>query len=150
MLAAYVQNGWNNKALVLFQDIWHQPFKPDEFTFASILHAYSKSASMREGKQIHGFIMKSELDTNTFILNSIVYMYAKCGDRGAAREVFDRMLHRDVIPWNRIIMAYAIHGFGRFSVQLASEMKEKGFKTNESTFVSLLSSCSISGMVEEG
>nr|XP_023879619.1 pentatricopeptide repeat-containing protein At4g35130, chloroplastic-like [Quercus suber]POE76647.1 pentatricopeptide repeat-containing protein, chloroplastic [Quercus suber] len=150
MLAAYVQNGWNNKALVLFQDIWHQPFKPDAFTFASILPAYSESASLQEGKQIHGFIMKSELGTNTFILNSIVYMYAKCGDIGAAREVFDRMLHRDVISWNTIIMAYAIHGFGRFSVQLFSEMKEKGFKPNESTFVSLLSSCSISGMVEEG
>lgn len=94
--------------------------------------------------------MKLELDTNTFILNLIVYMYAKCGDIGAAREVFDRMLHRDVITWNTIIMAYAIHGFGRFSAQLVSEMKEMGFKPNESTFVSLLSSCSISGMVEEG
>ncbi|KAK7825343.1 pentatricopeptide repeat-containing protein [Quercus suber] len=99
MLAAYVQNGWkwNNKALVLFQDIWHQAFKPDAFTFASILPAYSESASLREGKQIHGSIMKSEIGTNTYILNSIAYMYAKCGDKGAAREVFDRMLHRDVI-----------------------------------------------------
>uniref|UniRef100_A0A2N9HIK2 DYW domain-containing protein n=1 Tax=Fagus sylvatica TaxID=28930 RepID=A0A2N9HIK2_FAGSY len=150
MLAAYVQNGRNNKALVLFRDIWNQPFKPDAFTFASILPAYSESASLREGKQIHGFIMKSELGTNTFILNSIVYMYAKCGDIRTAQEVFDRMLYRDVISWNTIIMAYAIHGFGRVSIQLFSEMIEKGFKPNESTFVSLLSSCSISGMVDEG
>ncbi|KAF5449027.1 hypothetical protein F2P56_029515 [Juglans regia] len=88
MLAAYVQNGWNNEALGLF--------------------------------------------------------------RGTAREVFDRMLYKDVVSWNTVIMAHAIHGFGKFSVQLFSKMKENGFKPNESTFVSLLSSCSISGMVDEG
>ncbi|KAG6653559.1 pentatricopeptide repeat-containing protein At4g35130, chloroplastic [Carya illinoinensis] len=150
MLAAYVQNGWNNKALELFRGIWNQPFKSDAFTFASILPTFSELASLREGKQIHDFIIKSELGTNTFILNSIVYMYAKCGDLGTAREVFDRMLYKDVVSWNTVIMAHAIHGFGKISVQLFSKMKENGFKPNESTFVSLLSSCSISGMVDEG
>ena len=150
MLAAYVQNGWNSEALSLFRDIRNQPFKPDAFTFASILPACSELASLREGKQIHGFIIKSELGTNAFILNSIIYMYAKCGDLSSARECFDRMLYKDVISWNTVIMAYALHGFGRFSVQLFSEMMEKGFKPNESTFISLLSSCSISGMVDEG
>ncbi|KAF5751034.1 putative pentatricopeptide repeat-containing protein [Tripterygium wilfordii] len=57
---------------------------------------------------------------------------------------------KDIVSWNTIIMAYGIHGFGRTSIQLFSAMKEKGIKPNGRTFVYVLSSCSISGMVDEG
>lgn len=77
-------------------------------------------------------------------------MYSKCGDLVSARNLFDSIFLKDVISWNTIIMAYAIHGYGEASINLFFEMKKKGVKPNASTFVSVLSSCSISGMVEEG
>ncbi|KAJ7967122.1 Pentatricopeptide repeat-containing protein [Quillaja saponaria] len=138
------------EALKLFQDLLTEHLKPDGVTIASILPAYASLASLREGRQIHGYITKSERYLNTFILNSLVYMYASCGDIGTARKIFDLMSIRDIISWNTILMAYAIHGLGRSSIELFSEMRRQGIKPNESTFVSLLSSCSISGMVNEG
>ncbi|XP_057501463.1 pentatricopeptide repeat-containing protein At4g35130, chloroplastic isoform X2 [Actinidia eriantha] len=150
MIAAYVQNGHNSEALELFQDLWREPFNPDATTITSILPAYAEVALLREGKQIHSYIMKLNIGSSTFISNSLVYMYAKCGDLQTAREIFDRLLNKDVISWNSIIMAYAIHGFGENSVKLFSEMREEGIKPNASTFVSLLTSCSIAGMTEEG
>ncbi|XP_038713233.1 pentatricopeptide repeat-containing protein At4g35130, chloroplastic [Tripterygium wilfordii] len=150
MIAAYVHNGSNRKALNLFQELWTTPFMPDAITIASILPAYAESASLSEGMQIHAYVTKLELSTNTFISNSIVYMYARCGDLQAARKYFDEMPCKDIVSWNTIIMAYGIHGFGRTSIQLFSAMKEKGIKPNGRTFVYVLSSCSISGMVDEG
>ncbi|KAF8405465.1 hypothetical protein HHK36_010371 [Tetracentron sinense] len=150
MIAAYVQNMWNKEALELFQDLQNTPLKPDAITIASILPAYAELASLREGKQIHGYITKSEFGLNTIISNSVIYMYAKCSDIWSAQKFFDIMLSKDAISWNTIIMAYAIHGCGKIALELFSEMRENGIEPNESTFISVLSSCSIAGMVDEG
>ncbi|XP_057966405.1 pentatricopeptide repeat-containing protein At4g35130, chloroplastic [Malania oleifera] len=150
MISTYVQNGRNKEALKLFLDLWNEPFRPDAVAIASILPAYAELASLREGEQIHGYIVKLEFGSNIFISNSIVYMYAKCGYLKTARRIFDHMLFKDVVSWNVIIMAYAIHGFGRISIELFCEMEKKGIGPNGSTFVSLLSSCSISGLVDKG
>ncbi|KAB2097586.1 hypothetical protein ERO13_A01G170800v2 [Gossypium hirsutum] len=151
MIAAYVQNGQYSDALDMFQDIWYKSVKPDAITFASVLPAYAELTSLSEGRQIHAVITKLGLtSSNTIISNTIIYLYAKCGHLQTARRCFDGMFRKDVVSWNTIIMAYAIHGFGRISIQLFHEMIEHGIKPNKSTFVSLLSSCSISGMVNEG
>lgn len=150
MIAAYVQNGYARKALEMFEDMWNENFIPDEMTFASILPAYAEKALLKEGMQIHSYICKLGFASSTFISNAIMYMYAKCGDLQTAKEIFDSMLFKDLISWNTIILAYAIHGFGASSIRLFSKMREEGIEPNGSTFVSLLSSCSISGMEEEG
>ncbi|KAI4297805.1 hypothetical protein L6164_037670 [Bauhinia variegata] len=150
MIAVYVQNGWNCKALKLFEELLSEHLRPDTVTVASILPAYANLASLREGRQIHGYIMKLQYLSNTVVSNSIIYMYASCGDLEAARKIFDRMTCKDIVSWNTIIMAYAIHGMGRISIELFSQMERDGFQPNDSTFVSLLSSCSNSGLVNEG
>ncbi|XP_065865478.1 pentatricopeptide repeat-containing protein At4g35130, chloroplastic [Euphorbia lathyris] len=150
MIAAYVHNGLNREALELFRGLWNEPFKPDPVTIATVLPAYADIASVNECKQVHAYIVKLDLSLNIVISNAIVHMYAKCGHIQAARQYFDGTLHKNVVSWNTMIMAYAIHGLGTISVQLFSEMREKGIEPNGSTFFSLLSSCSMSGLVDEG
>ncbi|KAJ4913941.1 hypothetical protein Rs2_08562 [Raphanus sativus] len=153
MIAAYVQNGENYSALELFRELWDKDSSlvPDSTTIASILPAYAESLSLREGRQLHGYIVKARYDvSNTIILNSLVHMYAMCGDLEDARKRFDQVVFKDVVSWNSIIMAYAVHGFGSVSVRLFSEMITSGVSPNKSTFASLLAACSISGMIDEG
>ncbi|XP_028797547.1 pentatricopeptide repeat-containing protein At4g35130, chloroplastic isoform X1 [Neltuma alba] len=150
MIAVCVKNKRYEKALKLFEELMSQNLRPDALTISSILPAYAELASLREGKQIHGYIMKLRYQSNSFVLNSIIYMYAGVGDIRTARKIFDQMSCRDIISWNTMMMAYAIHGMGKMSVELFSEMKRQGIKPNDSTFVSLLSSCCNSGMVDDG
>lgn len=150
MISAYIQSGQNKDALELFWDLLSKHLEPDAITISSIIPAYSEVASLGERKQIHGYISKLEHNSNTYISNATAYMYAKCGNLETAQEIFDRMISRDVSSWNTIIMAYAIHGFGTKSIYLFSKMRDKGIQPNESTFVSLLTACSVSGMVNEG
>ncbi|CAH8344599.1 unnamed protein product [Eruca vesicaria subsp. sativa] len=153
MVAAYVQNGENYSALALFQELWDSSSSlvPDSTSFASILPAYAESLSLREGRQLHGYIVKARYDgSNTIILNSLVHMYAMCGDLEDARKCFGQVVFKDVVSWNSIIMAYAVHGFGRVSVCLFSDMIASRVSPNKSTFASLLAACSISGMIDEG
>ncbi|KAK4491466.1 hypothetical protein RD792_002216 [Penstemon davidsonii] len=150
MITAYVQNSYNKEAIDTFKNLKNGPSVPDETTFASILPAYAEIALPKEGKQIHGYISKLGISLNTFISNAMIHMYAKCGDLLSARKLFDSMLFKDVVAWNTIIMAYGIHGFGVSSLSLFTEMLNEGYEPNRSTFVSLLSSCSISGNWDEG
>ncbi|KAK7270165.1 hypothetical protein RIF29_23111 [Crotalaria pallida] len=150
MIALYVQNERNRKALKLFEELLSGNLKTDTVTVASILPAYAKLASSRECRQIHGYVMRLNFHSNTFVSNSIIYMYASSGDLATARTIFDQMSCRDITSWNTIMMAYAIHGMGRISIELFSDMKERGIQPNDSTFVSLLTSCSNSGMVNDG
>ncbi|KAL3514967.1 hypothetical protein ACH5RR_021869 [Cinchona calisaya] len=149
-IAAHVQTGHEEEALKLFQDLCNEHLEPDEITFVNILPAYAEIALPKEGKQIHGNITKLGFGSSIFICNALIYMYGKCGDIQAAEKVFNCMVYKDVVSWNTIIMAYGIHGLGEISIKLFSKMIEDGMKPNGSTFVSLLSSCSICGMVDEG
>ncbi|KAG9156372.1 hypothetical protein Leryth_009238 [Lithospermum erythrorhizon] len=150
MISAYVQNGHGRVAFELFHDLLNEPFVPDEMTITSILPAYAEFALPKEGKQIHGYMTKLGLNSNSFVCNSLIYMYAKCGDLQGAKKTFDlKSSQRDIVSWNTLIMGYAIHGLGSISLRLFSRMLEEGVIPNGSTFVSLLLACSIAGLVEE-
>ncbi|KAK9690707.1 hypothetical protein RND81_09G148600 [Saponaria officinalis] len=149
MVAAYVHNENYKEALNLFHTFLNVGWVPDAVMIASILPAFAELASLREGDQIHCYITKADI-SNTYILNATVYMYAKCGDLITARKIFNRVLEKDVVSWNTIIMAYALHGYGNEAVKSFNDMLQCEIQPNGSTFVSLLSACSSSGMVEEG
>ncbi|KAK8960467.1 Pentatricopeptide repeat-containing protein [Platanthera guangdongensis] len=155
MIAAYVQNDKSMEAMSLFQRLPMEGeplLKPGAFTISSIIPAYSELASLRQGKQIHRYVFKPGYHHNTLTLNSIMYMYAKCVDLKASTTVFDKMPRRgdDVVIWNTIILAHALHGFGKMTLEMFSDMKrEPRFQPNKSTFFVILSVCSVSGLMNE-
>ncbi|KAF3965394.1 hypothetical protein CMV_010408 [Castanea mollissima] len=54
------------------------------------------------------------------------------------------------VPWNAVISCLGIHGHGEKALKLFNEMLVEGVKPDHVTFVSLLSACSHSGLVDEG
>ncbi|KAG8046993.1 hypothetical protein GUJ93_ZPchr0008g12908 [Zizania palustris] len=87
---------------------------------------------------------------STGLLPAVMHMYARSDDVVGTREIFDKMVSKDVISWNTMIMGYAIHGQGYTALEMFDEMKYNGLQPNESTFVSVLTACSVSGLVDEG
>ncbi|XP_051132004.1 pentatricopeptide repeat-containing protein At4g35130, chloroplastic [Andrographis paniculata] len=150
MIGAYVQNSRNIEAVEMFRILLRESCLPDEWTFASILAAYAEIALPKEGQQVHGYVIKSGTSYGTLVSNSIIHMYAKSGDLESARKVFDRIVFKDVITWNTIIMSYAIHGFGECCFRLFEGMMNDGIGPNAITFVALLTACSVAGFVDEG
>lgn len=150
MIAAYMYKEMYNEAITLFLELLNQPLYPDYFTMSAVVPAFVLLGLLRQCRQMHSYIVRLDYGENTLVTNAVMHMYARCGDVVSSRKIFDKMAGKDVISWNTIIMGYAIHGQGKIALEMFSEMKSNGLQPNESTFVSVLTACSVSGMADEG
>ncbi|TXG71069.1 hypothetical protein EZV62_006004 [Acer yangbiense] len=77
-------------------------------------------------------------------------MYAKCGSLAEARAVFDGMQFRDAVSWTSMISAYGTGGKSCNAAALFSKMQNSGLCPDSIAFISVLSACSHSRLLEEG
>ena len=123
---------------------------PDDFTFASVLATCAGLASIRHGKQIHAYLIRTRLCQDVGVGNALVNMYAKCGSIKYAYNIFNKMLHRNTFSWNSIIAGFGNHGLGGQALDLFEQMKAMGLKPDSVTYVGLLMACNHAGLVNEG
>ncbi|PNT63947.1 hypothetical protein BRADI_4g22564v3 [Brachypodium distachyon] len=127
----------------------------------SVLNACGKEGELMKGREIHeihGRMVRClAFDSDVPIGNASIDMYAKCGhvDSGisptdSSQAVFAGMLDRNVVSWSTLIACYGVHGKGKEAVRIYEEMLPQRFKPNGITFMSVVSSCSHSGLVTDG
>ncbi|CAL0302520.1 unnamed protein product [Lupinus luteus] len=150
MILGYAQNGCVNEALNLFCTMQTQDIKPDSFTLVSVITALAELSVIRQAKWIHGHAIRTFIDKNVFVATALVDMYAKCGAIQTARKLFDMMQERHVLTWNAMIDAYGTHGLGKEALDLFTKMEKGDVRPNDITFLSVISACSHSGLVEHG
>lgn len=150
MITGYAQNGFPNEALNLFRQMHQAGIKVNTVTISCVLPACTILAALQQGKEIHNYAIKRELQSNVSVGSALVDMYAKCGNVEIARKVFDKMNKRDVILWTSLIAGYAMHGYGENALALFRHMEMSNLKPDHVTFVALLSACSHAGLINEG
>ncbi|KAH9305021.1 hypothetical protein KI387_009425 [Taxus chinensis] len=150
MIVGYIQNGYSEEALKLFQRVLWTDVKPDPFTFASILSACASLALLELGKQLHAHIIGTGYASSLSVETSLVNVYAKCGSIDVAAQVFDKMVCKNLVSWNAMIAGYAHNGNGKEALQLFEVMLEAGMKPDDVTFLGILSACSHAGLVDVG
>lgn len=150
IIAACAQNSWATTALNFLREMQFSDVEPDAVTVVSALPACARLAALRQGKEIHQYIIRHGLDSCHVTWNALIDMYGRCGVIRKARKVFDVMPSWDVVSWNVMIAAYGMHGFGMDAVNLFRRMWLTGLVPTYSTFTNLLSACSHSGIIEEG
>ncbi len=127
-----------------------EDMKPNNVTFVNALSACASVAALAQGKQIHTQIINNGVKPDRILGTALVSMYSKCGSLADARQVFDKMSQRNLLSWNAMIAGHAQHGGGREALKLFECMQQEGMKPDNVTFISVLSACSHSGLVEEG
>ncbi|GJZ55261.1 pentatricopeptide repeat-containing protein [Tanacetum coccineum] len=51
----------------------------------------------------HCNVVKYGLMVDGYVRHSLISMYARCGELGCARKVFDEIADRDLVSWNSMI-----------------------------------------------
>ncbi|KAK7406995.1 hypothetical protein VNO78_08633 [Psophocarpus tetragonolobus] len=147
MISALSHNEESREALELFG---HLPFEPNEITLVGVLSACTQIGVQIHGKQVHAHAFRTGIQHNSFISAALIDLYSNCGRLDTALQVFRHAKEKSESVWNLMISAYGYHGKGEKAIKLFQEMCESGARVSKSTFVSLLSACSHSGLVKQG
>ncbi|KAF6168769.1 hypothetical protein GIB67_012167 [Kingdonia uniflora] len=140
----------NEEALVLYSMITRDGLKPNQITYTSVISECGALAVLHFGRSVHLCVIKTGYDHDSMVVSSLITMYSKCGLIVDAALVFERMVRRDTVAWNAMIVAQAYHGYAFEAVDLYSSMVQFGFKPNHITFLGLLTACAHKGLVDKG
>lgn len=150
MISGYVKNGKWMEALHLFNEMQEQRIEPSEYTLVSLLNASAFLGALEQGRWIHEYIMKkNRIKINVIVTTALINMYCKCGDINKARQVFETASGKGLSCWNSMIFGLAINGFESEAIHLFSRLESSNFEPDCVSFVSVLTACSHSGLVDE-
>ncbi|OAY78079.1 putative pentatricopeptide repeat-containing protein [Ananas comosus] len=150
IISGYIQNGYSEEALKLFCEMRRAGLNPDRATFSTILRASSGLAMVSVGKQLHSYLIRFGYLSNVFSGSALLDTYAKCGCLDESHKIFQEMPERNIVSWNAMVAAYAQNGLGKKAIEIFEEMLRSGVEPDLVTFLSVLSACSHSGLVDEG
>ncbi|XP_062094949.1 pentatricopeptide repeat-containing protein At3g09040, mitochondrial [Humulus lupulus] len=94
----------------------------------------------KTGKLIHGYSLKLGVDSKGLLGNSIVDLYAKCGNVGYAEKAFDQLENKDVFAWNSVLSMYSKWGLLDHVHESFVSLVSSGVSPNGFTFAIVLSS----------
>lgn len=132
----------------LFDQMLQEGMMPDTVTFVSNLDACARQLDLPVGKQIHARIIWS-LNESVVLGTALLKMYGNCGLLGDAQMTFDQMLERNLVSWNAMLAVYAQNRQGNNALQLFQRMQHEGITPDIITFISIISACSHTGLVDE-
>ena len=150
VISGLTQNGLPDESIQMFKCMLLDDHAPDAVTMVKVLNACSDSGVGRQATCLHGYLVRSGFDNKMFVVDALLDLYSKCGNLDSAVRVFDSTTEKDVVLWSSMIAGYGAHGLGQEAVALYQKMIGSSIKPNSVTFVSVLSACSHSGMVQEG
>ncbi|KAF3792675.1 Pentatricopeptide repeat-containing protein [Nymphaea thermarum] len=150
MISGHVQNELFPQAMNLFSQMQVEGIRPLGHTYACLLGAAGSMAELDQGKQFHARLLQTQSTVDAHLNNALVAMYAKCGAIEDSYSVFRRMLLRDIISWNSMIMGFSHNMVVDMAIHLFEAMKKEGQKPNSVTFLGILSACSHAGLLDEG
>lgn len=159
MITGYMQNGNAHEALVLFKELLLEDgeskaegdFSLDSVSMVSVLSACSRVSVKVVTEGVHGFCLKSGFQEDLGVGNTLIDAYAKCGQVGLSRTVFNVMTERDVISWNSMIAVYAQNGLSKEALELFYELLRGSNMTfNAVTMSAVLLACAHLGTLQLG
>lgn len=134
----------------IFQQMLLEGFRPNEYTFLSVLRCCSSLLDLGLGKQIHVHAIKNSLEDDDIVGTRLVEMYVENRCLENAELAFRRLTHRDLFAWTVIIIGYKKIGQAEKAVRCLNQMQQEGLKPNEFTFAGCLSACSVMATLENG
>lgn len=142
VISGYVSHDRPQEALELFRMMQtHDSSNSNKFTLSSALAASAAIPCLRLGKEIHGYLIRTGLNSDEVVWSALLDLYGKCGSLDEARGIFDQMAERDVVSWTTIIHRCFEDGRKEEGFSLFRELMRSGVRPNEYTFAGVLNAC---------
>ncbi|THU52816.1 hypothetical protein C4D60_Mb10t07920 [Musa balbisiana] len=154
MISGYARNDLFVEAVDTFLLLMSATeLRPDNFTLPCVLKSCAGLSNMSTGEAVHGVAVKLGLGSDTFVNNSLISMYGKCGYVDEATHVFDTMPERNLVSWNTMMSAFSDNALLQDGFDLFKEMlsvNEESMRPDDATAVTVLPMCAVDGWLEMG
>lgn len=138
-------------AIHLLNSVHSKHLTKKPIDYAILLQTCTKSHSYNLGLQLHSHVIKTGLETDRFVGNSLLALYFKlCSDFTETKRVFDGLYYKDVVSWTSMISGFIRVGKPNFSLDLFKEMLGIGVEPNGFTLSSVIKACAELGDVNLG
>ncbi|EPS63930.1 hypothetical protein M569_10852, partial [Genlisea aurea] len=127
-------------------------FRPDLATVLITLPFCAELSLVKEGKALHGFVLRMQMADILSVRNSLINLYSKCCFMKEAEYLFRAASEKDSISWNTMVFGYAQSGNSLEAKKLFKEML-LDFGSSPCTLPTLLAitpSCDSPGSYEFG
>ncbi|KAJ7969047.1 Pentatricopeptide repeat-containing protein family [Quillaja saponaria] len=141
MIRGYAESENPKLAIQFYRQMQVASVEPDTHTYPFLLKAVAKSMEVKEGEMIHSVATRNGFESLVFVQNTLVHMYAACGDTESAHRMFELMQDRDLVAWNSVINGFSVNGRPNEALTLFREMDLEDVKPDGFTIVSLLTAC---------
>ncbi|KAH9287895.1 hypothetical protein KI387_032012 [Taxus chinensis] len=139
------------KAMVILHDLDKRAILVDSDIYSCLLQACTKDKSLRQGKKLHAHMLLTGFQLNADSAGTkLLSMYSNCGGFEDARQLFDKILKPNIIPWNVMIRCCVIHRFCNGALTLFYEMQRTGVSPDRFTIPLVLKACASLGFLRQG
>lgn len=152
MIDGYTKNWSFEEAIVAFRNMFRDgTVVVDQHLLCCVLSACGGLKAGNSGQGLHSCVVKLGFESDTFVGNALVNMYAKAGDLESASSV----VGMNSYGWNVVSCSSLIDGYVEMDqIEEASrayvESRRQGIEPNEFTFSSMIKACAGQAALEQG
>ncbi|KDP25085.1 hypothetical protein JCGZ_22620 [Jatropha curcas] len=151
LIGGHAENEEPHEAVKNFKLMREEGLPANYITIANILGAFlTLDNLLKHGMPIHAYIVLTGLESDPFVHNSLITMYAKCGDLNSSNYIFNGLTNKNAVAWNAIIAANANHGLVEEALNLFVNMRRAGVHLDHFIFTECLTATATLAMLEEG
>ncbi|CAM0876980.1 unnamed protein product [Alopecurus aequalis] len=142
LIRAFFRAGHPEDALHLFVEmLGAADVCPDQHTIANTVKSCARMYALATGCGIQAYAVKRGFMVDRFVLNSLIHMYASCGDTVAAQVLFNTVEEKGVVTWNAMIAGYFKNGDWKEVAEMFKGMLDVQAPFDEVTLVSVATAC---------
>nr|XP_043634026.1 pentatricopeptide repeat-containing protein At3g49170, chloroplastic [Erigeron canadensis] len=123
------------EAISVLDDVMTRKHTPDLTTLSVVVKSCIRTRNLELGKLVHSKLNRSGIKLDSILLNSLITLYAKCGDWATAKTIFDSMgAHQDLVSWSAMISCFAHNGMESQALLTFVDMLSHGHHPNQFCF----------------
>lgn len=142
MLSGFIRNGLYSEALHFCHEMQEAGLKPDHGSVVSLLAASARLGNLMCGMEIHAYAIKSGLDTDLLVGNTLIDLYGKCSKTNYMDFVSDRIPKKDIISWTTVIARHAQNNCHLRALELFQKAQMEKIGVDKLMIGSILRACS--------
>ncbi|KAL2254043.1 UNVERIFIED_CONTAM: Pentatricopeptide repeat-containing protein, mitochondrial [Sesamum indicum] len=129
------------KAMEALDSMQRHKLWADSITYTELIKCCIAHGAVKQGKRVHQHVFSYGYEPKTFLINTLLNMYAKFNLLDEAQTLFDQMPEKNFVSWTTMIAAYSNAELNYKALEMLIMMLRDGVRPNMYTYSSVLRAC---------